>query len=165
MQFEEHIFQMGGFNHQPTNHPYIITQLAVYTTYILPSGGFICYLPPFRGTRINHWDIPFTQKTSPKPKRGSQPSDKTQVQRLSQAMWLGSERKKSRISYLLGGKSSQDMDLKNYWGCFLVGKNYILCFYHTLTLILRKCARRQIFFCSEWVYVVLLLHFSETYQE
>ena len=30
-------------------------QLAVYTTYILPSGGVICYLPPFTSTRNNHW--------------------------------------------------------------------------------------------------------------
>ena len=34
---------------------HIIPQLAVYTTYILPSGGPICYLPSFTGTRNNHW--------------------------------------------------------------------------------------------------------------
>ncbi len=38
---------------------HIIPQLAVYTTYIplivLAFWGVICYLPPFRGTRNNHW--------------------------------------------------------------------------------------------------------------
>ena len=34
---------------------HIIPQLAVYTTHILPSGGSYATLPPFRGTRNNHW--------------------------------------------------------------------------------------------------------------
>ena len=39
---------------------YIIPQLAVYTTYIIyhlyiAFWGVICHLPPFRGTRNNHW--------------------------------------------------------------------------------------------------------------
>ena len=38
---------------------HIITHLAIYTTYIpliyIASSGVICYLPPFRGTRNNHW--------------------------------------------------------------------------------------------------------------
>ncbi len=38
---------------------HIFPQLAVYTTYIYHSyiafWGVICYLPPFRGTRNNHW--------------------------------------------------------------------------------------------------------------
>ena len=38
---------------------HIIPQLAVYTTYIplivLAFWGVICYLPPFRGARNNHW--------------------------------------------------------------------------------------------------------------
>ena len=40
---------------------HIIPQLAVYTTYIplivLAFWRVICYLPPFRGTRNNHWFI------------------------------------------------------------------------------------------------------------
>ena len=52
---------------------YIIPELAVYTTYIplivLAFWGVICYLPPFRGTRNNHWksklfDMCLTNTTS-----------------------------------------------------------------------------------------------------
>ena len=47
---------------------HIITQLAVYTTYVpliyCLLGGYIyiCYLPPFTGTRNNHWSFSSTQQ-------------------------------------------------------------------------------------------------------
>ena len=90
IQFDEHIFQLGGV---PTSrlHGWLLwfhsvfygdpeiringcfegspkrwdrwhspspnwqEKYHLYTTYILPSVGIICYLPPFRGTRNNHW--------------------------------------------------------------------------------------------------------------
>ena len=126
IQFEEHISEMGGFNHQPTNH--IITQLAVYTTYVpltvyIAFWRIIYYLPPFRGIRNNHWDIPFTPKKIPQAKTWFPTIRQNSGSKaeLSDAAGIW-KRKTSDLVSPWGGKSSPRHGHEEFLGSFLVGK-------------------------------------------
>ena len=156
--------------HQPSiyNHP-IGSIYHLYTTYsILPSGGLYAtyHLLGEPETTIEISLSP--KKTFPKPKRGSQPSDKTQVQRLSLAMRLGSERKKisDLVSHWAGKVIPKTWNWRIFGGLFWLEKNYILCSF-ILWLQCRNVETSENFyiFFLQWVGVCFSIALCETYQE
>ena len=73
IQFDEHIFQLGWFNHQLVVYcqgwtpPRMVWKYHLYYIPVIvlaDPGGYMLPIPPFTGSKNNHWSVGF-QDSSP----------------------------------------------------------------------------------------------------